>query len=611
MTYHIIDKNTIEIDKYVINILDLIGSVVDKDGIITGIYNIQLFENNKELYKNNVCLKITRRKINLDDYIVDIINKNDNFTKIIYYDDHHNTLTDDFLNFKKDTDVYFMIMEKIDNTFHDLCSNLETENFHLSADMLNYFTYTLINSMIYLLQNNLCYFDLKPLNIGYKIINNKFIIKIIDIDSIAYINSDKGITHTNYTSPYYLKKYHYFNVQEAQLDVILFTIFQLLFNDKDYNACKDYYTYLQDFYTNTFIDPNVDYSISCSNLKTIIIAYINKLIFYNLNLNYNDFLKNYGNNIEIEDEKLKEYLNNLFYFAYKFKQDNSFNDISLFNIGHDVTIENAYELGNSKDIGSEIIAKIIYYINTRNLQTYLIKTNSYINIQTMLIPTIVENITIQYLNKIDDNKYFVNFIDNINDHTSKFYMSLEKIDNSTMNFIKSKKYFNNIIYSIWLDKLTVLDTEYTNVYLIISKKLINDRTTTYNNSSILNIIKSIVKILNDLNNNGYYYDLDINNVYIKHNKVQLIDYTKLTKIKPGERIIDQLLNMYDLLLSIITKNVRQSQDYSLPNDELITKLIQLNYFDKNKINKLNYILFSNVELRRILNTVYKDIFQEE
>lgn len=69
--------------------------------------------------------------------------------------------------------------------------------------------------------------------------------------------------------------------------------------------------------------------------------------------------------------------------------------------------------------------------------------------------------------------------------------------------------------------------------------------------------------------------------------------------------------MYDLLLSIITKNVRQSQDYSLPNDELITKLIQLNYFDKNKINKLNYILFSNVELRKILNTVYNDIFHEE
>ena len=44
MTYNIIDKNTIEIDKYVINILDLIGSVVDTNGIITGIYNIQLFE---------------------------------------------------------------------------------------------------------------------------------------------------------------------------------------------------------------------------------------------------------------------------------------------------------------------------------------------------------------------------------------------------------------------------------------------------------------------------------------------------------------------------------------------------------------------------------------
>ena len=69
--------------------------------------------------------------------------------------------------------------------------------------------------------------------------------------------------------------------------------------------------------------------------------------------------------------------------------------------------------------------------------------------------------------------------------------------------------------------------------------------------------------------------------------------------------------MYDLLLSIITKNVRQSQDYSLPNDELITKLIQLNYFDKNKINKLNYILLSNIELCRILNTVYNDIFHEE
>ena len=131
MTFKIIDNTTIQIDKYVVKILDLIGRVGSDANMITGIYNIQLFENNTKIYNNNVCLKITTRKINLDNNIVNIINNNDNFIKIFYYDNNYNILENDFLNFHKGTAVCFMIMEKIDDTFHKLCSNLEKENFHL------------------------------------------------------------------------------------------------------------------------------------------------------------------------------------------------------------------------------------------------------------------------------------------------------------------------------------------------------------------------------------------------------------------------------------------------------------------------------------------------
>ena len=137
MTFKIIDNTTIQIDKYVIKIIERIGHVDNNEGAITEIYNIKLFENNKEIYINQVCLKITKRRINLDNDIVNIVNANDNFIKILYFDQNGNILTKDFLGFKKNTKVYFMIMEKIDNTLYHLCNNLEKENFHLSADMLN------------------------------------------------------------------------------------------------------------------------------------------------------------------------------------------------------------------------------------------------------------------------------------------------------------------------------------------------------------------------------------------------------------------------------------------------------------------------------------------
>ncbi len=610
MTYNIIDKNTIEIDKYVIKIIERIGHVDNNEGAITEIYNIKLFENNKEIYINQVCLKITRRRINLDNAIVNIVNANDNFIKILYFDQNGNILTKDFLGFKKNTEVYFMIMEKIDNTFHDLCSNLETENFHLSADMLNYFTYTIINSMNYLLQNNLCYFDLKPLNIGYKIINNQFIIKIIDIDSIEHLYNHSHFTSTPYTSPFYFKYYYdNFSYPQAQFDVILFTIFQLIFNDQTYNSCKDYYRHLQTIFTSQFIDPQVNYSISCSNLKTILTAFINKLITNDNNCNDNckrDFESFYRSNFSIEsDIKLNEYLFKLFYIAYKFKKDNKLIDTSIFS-NNIITADNAFELGNSNVVGSEIIAKIINYINsTSGYDTSIQYTNEYISIKTFLNPIMVENITIKYKEKIGDNKYSVDFDDYINKYSLRLYMNVVQIDDNTINFIKSKKYFNNIIFSIKLNQISILNTEYNNVYLILSRKLVNENKTSINFNKI---IKNIINIANDLSSNNYYYDFDINDIYIKHNKIQIINYTKL-KYYTQETSFFQKMNIFVLIIDIIDKYVNQTQDYSNPNDELITKLIKLNSFNKNKINKLNYIIRNNTELSKTLNKMYSDIFK--
>ena len=614
MTFKIIDNTTIQIDKYVVKILDLIGRVGSDANMITGIYNIQLFENNTKIYNNNVCLKITTRKINLDNNIVNIINNNDNFIKIFYYDNNYNILENDFLNFHKGTAVCFMIMEKIDDTFHKLCSNLEKENFHLSANMLNYFTYTIINSMNYLLKNGLCYFDLKPLNIGYKINNNKFTIKIIDIDSIAYTNSStiKTVTQTYYTSPFYFKRHNndtIYSFEESQFNVILFTIFQLIFNDNAFNACKDYYID-NIVFTNYFIDPYVNYSLDCSNLKTTIIAYINSLILDNYNLNYQDFVEKYGDNIKISDKNLQNYLINLFYFAYKFKHDFLFKDTSLFKVNK-VTIDDAFNVGDSYNIGKEIISQLLTYINRRKLYFSISNPdNKTINIRTILKPTIIEDITIKFIYKINANKYVVRYIDNINGFASKYIMSLEQIDDETIKFIKTKKYFNNIIFDIKLDKINVLNTEWNNVYLILSKPLINEKKLYNNNSSLNKIIENISYIISDLIQNQYYYNLDINDIYIKHNKVQLINYAKLEKYDKTDisKRNNQLDNMFDLILSIITNNVNQSEDSSNPNDQIITNLINLNKFDKHKIDKLNYVIKNNTELCNILNKIYKDIY---
>ena len=66
--------------------------------------------------------------------------------------------------------------------------------------------------------------------------------------------------------------------------------------------------------------------------------------------------------------------------------------------------------------------------------------------------------------------------------------------------------------------------------------------------------------------------------------------------------------MFDLILSIITNNVNQSEDSSNPNDQIITNLINLNKFDKHKIDKLNYVIKNNTELCNILNKIYKYIY---
>lgn len=610
MTYKIIDNQTIQIDKYVIKILKRIGHVDNSEGAITEIYDIQLFENNKEIYIDKVCLKITKRRINLDNDIVDIVNANDNFIKILYFDKDANILTNDFLGFKKDTKVYFMIMEKIDSTLYHLCNNLERENFHLSADMLNYFTYTIINSINYLLQYNLYYFDLKPLNIGYKIINNQFIIKIIDIDSIEHLYNYSKFTSTPYTSPFYFNSYYDdFNYPQAQFNVILFTIFQLIFNDQSYNSCKDYYRHLQTIFTNQFIDPQVNYSISCSNLKTILTAFINKLITNDNNCKDQECFKSfeafYRNYFSIEsDIKLNEYLLKLFYIAYKFKKDNQPIDTSIFS-NNIITADNAFELGNSNVVGSEIIAKIINYINSRSgYDTSIQYTNEYISIKTFLNPTMVENITIKYREKIGDNKYIVDLDDYINQHSLRLYMNVVQIDDNTINFIKSKKYFNNIIFSIKLNKISILNTEYNNVYLILSRKLLNENKTSINFNKI---IKNIINIANDLYNNNYYYDFDINDIYIKHNKIQIIDYTKLKYYTP-ETSFNQTMNIFVLIIDIIDKYVNQTQDFSNPNDEIITKLANSFLINFDKINKLNYIIRNDTELSKTLNKMYSDIF---
>lgn len=605
MALNIIDAKTLQISNYYVKILSLMDVVGSSKNPTTGIYNIRLFKDNQEI-RDNVCLKITKRDINLDNKIVEIINNNDNFIKI-YHIQNGNVLDQDFQNFKKGTEVNFMIMEKIDYTFNKFCADAELTNFHISTKLLNLLTYTLINTINYLFTYNLCYIDLKLLNIGMKIDNyNNITIKIIDVDSIAYIDSNSYIS-SDETTPYIYKNYDNSDFKELQLYVIIFTLFQALFNDKYYNACKDYYNYNNQFIVNYFLDPNVDYSMLCSNLKSIITTYVNKLFSDNSALNYNEFIYKYGNNIVIEDINLNMFVNNLFYVLYNFKRSTKtfIPNANLFKINSPVNIyDDSLDLGNSNDLGTKIIVDMLNYINIRNVDKEIITTENFINIKTYINPTIIDDITIHYLKKIDDNTYLVKFINNMTKYTKDYYMKVENISNNNINFIKSKNYFNNIKFNIPIKSVNILGDNFENVQLIVYKHLQSERKT-YKASNLVKIINSLIRIVNDLRQNNYLYNFNIDNIYIHNNQVQLLAYKNLSSYN-NESFEDQLYNMYNVILNIITNNTR---DYlpAEPYDELIVKLFTSNYFDQKLLYKINNVISKDSFILFILKELFANI----
>lgn len=605
MALNIIDDKTLQISNYYVKLLSLIDIVGDSKNPITCVYNVRLFKDNQEI-NDNICLKITRRDIDLDNKIVEIINNNDNFIKI-YHIQNGNVLNQDFQNFKKGTNVNFMIMEKIDYIFNKFCADAELTNFHISTKLLNLLTYTLINTINYLFTYNLCYIDLKLLNIGMKIDNyNNIIIKIIDVDSIAYINANSYVNSSE-TTPFFYKNDSHTDFKELQLYVIIFTLFQALFNDKYYNSCKDYYNYNNQIIANYYLDPNVDYSMLCSNLKSIIITYVNKLFFDNNRLSYNEFIYKYGNNIIIEDINLNMFINNLFYVLYNFKRSTKtfIIDANLFRIDSPVNIyDDSLDLGNSNDIGTKIIVDMLNYINIRNVDKKIINTKNSINIKTYINPTIIDDITIHYLKKIDNNTYLVKFVNNMTNYKRDYYMKVENISNRNINFIKSKNYFNNIKFNIPLKSVNILGNNFNNVQLIVYKNLQSERKT-YTTLNLIKIINSLIRIVNDLRQNNYLYNFDIDNIYIHNNQVQLLSYKNLSFYN-DESFEDQLYNMYNVILNIITNNTR---DYSPtePNDELIVKLLSTNYFDEKLLYKINNVIIKDSFILFILKELFENI----
>lgn len=609
-----IHNNIIYIDNITVKILNLINYVGERDNMITGIYDILYINNKDNNYRDDLCIKITTRKIDLDSTKLKIINNNKNFINILFVKNNVR-LDKDLQDFKKNTIVDIMIMEKINYTFADFCSTADRENFHASVDLMNYLTHTLITTMNYLISNNLYYLDLKLENIGVKIDkNNNITIKIIDIDSIASPGDNFLTTET--TSPlFYLNDS--LTMNEMQLYVIIFTIFQLIFNNKYYNICKQYYlSNDRQVYSNYFQDPSVNYSLICSNFKIIITTYINKLLYANNSYEHDKFFEVFGNNIIIDDKRLNEFINNLLYIVYSFKRTNQVKIIGdeYFKYNTPINNDNLFELGNSSNIGTKIIINMIQYLNVRNIFVKITNPENYINIKTIIDPTVIEDITIEFKNKISDNKYDVIFIDNILNYSKFYTMVIERIDNETINFIKNTTYFNNIKFNLNIYSLNIFNSLFNDVQLIIYRKLENNTDNIYNYNNIINIINNLIYIVNDLYNHGYYYNFNLNNIYISHDYIQLLNYSDLYRIT-NQSYRDIMFSMFYLILNIITEKINEHD--SITNtfvkklSEVLTNVNGRNepYFNRNVLMKLNYLLDNNYDIELIIEILFNKIEQ--
>lgn len=614
-----INNNIIYFDNITVKILKLINYVGEIDNMITGVYDILYINNEKDYYRDDLCIKITTRKIDLDSDKLKIIRGNKNFIEIL--DIKNNVrLNKNLKGFKKNTIVDIMIMEKINYTFADFCSKADRKNFHACVDLMNYLTYTLITTMNYLISNNLYYLDLKLENIGVKIDeNNNIAIKIIDIDSIAYPGDNILATET--TSPFFYYNDGSLTLNEMQLYVIVFTIFQLIFNNKYYNICKQYYlSNDRQVYSNFYQDPAVNYSLMCSNFKIIITTYINKLLSEDDSYNYAKFFEVFGNNIIINDKQLNEFINNLFYIVYSFKRSNQENLIGeeYFKYNTHLNNDNLLEFGNSSDIGTKIIINMIQYLNVRNIFVKITNPGNFINIKTLLNPTVIEDITIEFNNKISDNKYDVIFTDKILNYSKFYTMAIERIDNETINFIKNTTYFNNIKFNVNINNsLKIFDSIFNNVQLIIYRELVHDEDddNIYDYNNIVNIINNLIYIVNDLYSHGYYYNFNLNNIFISHDHVQLINYSDLYRIT-NQSYRDIMFSMFYLILNIITERINEHDSITNPLVKKLSEVLSTvngrnePYFNRNVLMKLNYLLDdNNYDIELILEILFNKIEQ--
>ena len=78
-----INNNIIYFDNITVKILKLINYVGEIDNMITGVYDILYINNEKNYYRNDLCIKITTRKIDLDSDKLKIIRGNKNFIEIL------------------------------------------------------------------------------------------------------------------------------------------------------------------------------------------------------------------------------------------------------------------------------------------------------------------------------------------------------------------------------------------------------------------------------------------------------------------------------------------------------------------------------------------------
>ncbi|MBR2022591.1 MAG: hypothetical protein IJ997_02765, partial [Mycoplasmataceae bacterium] len=119
------------------------------------------------------------------------------------------------------------------------------------------------------------------------------------------------------------------------------------------------------------------------------------------------------------------------------------------------------------------------------------------------------------------------------------------------------------------------------------------------------IINNLIRIDNDLRQNNYLYNFDIDNIYIDNNQVQLLAYKNLSFYN-DESFEDQLYNMYNVILNIITNNI-QNYSPTEPNDELIVKLFSTNYFDDKLLYKINNVIIKDSFILFILKELFENI----